>query len=141
MTISSWSKNQHGQNTLQLHVSISCPERRQAIVTLLEQTAQTDEGTILRQKPGLQPHNGWPASVFWDMHWSMPDAVPHERPPTRLESALRYDRAPLLVLAVLLPLVAWAWIVVMARDMYGPMTGASAWMMTPTWDLPHLLLL
>ena len=22
----------------------------------------------------------------------------------------------------------------MARDMYGPMTGASAWMMTPTWD-------
>jgi predicted metal-binding membrane protein len=29
----------------------------------------------------------------------------------------------------------------MARDMYGPMTGASAWMMTPAWDLPHLLLL
>ena len=29
----------------------------------------------------------------------------------------------------------------MARDMYGPMTGASAWMMTPTWDAPHLLLL
>ncbi len=29
----------------------------------------------------------------------------------------------------------------MARDMYGPMTGASAWMMTPHWDTPHLLLL
>jgi hypothetical protein len=29
----------------------------------------------------------------------------------------------------------------MARDMYGPMTGASAWMMTPVWDAPHLLLL
>ena len=29
----------------------------------------------------------------------------------------------------------------MARDMYGPMTGASAWMMTPAWDAPHLLLL
>ena len=29
----------------------------------------------------------------------------------------------------------------MARDMYGPMTGASAWMMTPHWDGPHLLLL
>lgn len=29
----------------------------------------------------------------------------------------------------------------MARDMYGPMTGASAWMMTPTWDARHLLLL
>jgi predicted metal-binding membrane protein len=29
----------------------------------------------------------------------------------------------------------------MARDMYGPMTGASAWMMTATWDLRHLTLL
>src|SRR5688500_8014454 len=38
-------------------------------------------------------------------------------------------------------LVSWMWIVVMARDMYGPMTGASAWMMTGTWDVPHLLLL
>ena len=52
-----------------------------------------------------------------------------------------YDRAPLLVLLVLLPLVSWMWIVVMARDMYGPMTGASAWMMTAMWDVPHLLLL
>jgi predicted metal-binding membrane protein len=47
----------------------------------------------------------------------------------------------LIVLLVLLPLVSWLWIVVMARDMYGPMTGASAWMMTTDWDLPHLLLL
>jgi predicted metal-binding membrane protein len=54
---------------------------------------------------------------------------------------LRYDRTPVVVLLVLLPLVSWVWIVVMARDMYGPMTGASAWMMTPTWDGPHLLLL
>jgi len=37
--------------------------------------------------------------------------------------------------------LAWAWIVPMARDMYGPMTGASAWMMRSTWDTPHLLLL
>jgi predicted metal-binding membrane protein len=51
------------------------------------------------------------------------------------------DRAPLILLLILLPLVCWAWIVVMARDMYGPMTGASAWMMTPRWDAPHLLLL
>jgi len=42
---------------------------------------------------------------------------------------------------VLVPLVCWSWIVVLARDMYGPMTGASAWMMTPAWDAPHLLLL
>jgi predicted metal-binding membrane protein len=36
---------------------------------------------------------------------------------------------------------SWWWIVVMASDMYGPMTGASAWMMTARWDGPHLLLL
>jgi len=42
---------------------------------------------------------------------------------------------------ILVPLVCWAWIAIMARDMYGPMTGASAWTMTPRWDAPHLLLL
>ncbi len=64
-----------------------------------------------------------------------------ERQLTLLESALRHERAPLLVLLVLVPLVSWTWVVVMARDMYGPMTGASAWMMTPRWDLSHLVLL
>ena len=64
-----------------------------------------------------------------------------ERPPTRLEIALGSDRAPLVILLILLPLASWAWIVVMARDMYGPMTGASAWMMTPRWDARHVLLL
>jgi predicted metal-binding membrane protein len=48
---------------------------------------------------------------------------------------------PLATLLVLVPFVCWAWIVVLARDMYGPMTGASAWMMTPAWDAPHLMLL
>jgi predicted metal-binding membrane protein len=48
---------------------------------------------------------------------------------------------PAIALLVLLPLVCWAWIVVLARDMYGPMTGASAWMMTPEWDASHLFLL
>ena len=51
------------------------------------------------------------------------------------------DRTPVILLLILLPLVCWAWIVAMARDMYGPMTGASAWMMTPRWDAPHLGLL
>ena len=68
-------------------------------------------------------------------------AGPDERPPTRLESALRHERASLVVLLIVLPVVSWMWIVVMARDMYGPMTGASAWMMTARWDVPHLLLL
>ena len=63
------------------------------------------------------------------------------RPPTILESALRCGRAPAVVLLIVLPVVSWMWIVVMARDMYGPMTGASAWMMTAVWDLPHLALL
>ena len=47
----------------------------------------------------------------------------------------------LIALLILIPLVSWTWIIVMARDMYGPMTGASAWTMTPVWDAPHLLLL
>jgi predicted metal-binding membrane protein len=62
-------------------------------------------------------------------------------PPTLLESALRCNRAPAVVLLIVLPLVSWMWIVVMARDMYGPMTGASAWMMTAVWDVRHLALL
>ena len=58
-----------------------------------------------------------------------------------IESALRYNRTPAVVLLIVLPLVSWMWIVVMARDMYGPMTGASAWMMTAVWDVRHLTLL
>jgi predicted metal-binding membrane protein len=54
---------------------------------------------------------------------------------------LQHDRASAVVLLILLPLVCWLWIGVMALDMYGPMTGASAWMMTADWDVPHLLLL
>ena len=64
-----------------------------------------------------------------------------EHPPTRLELVLGSDRTPLIVLLILVPLVCWSWIVVMARDMYGPMTGASAWMMTLRWDARHVLLL
>ena len=72
----------------------------------------------------------------------MPSPVPAAgRPPTIVEQALRHNRAPAVVLLVLLPVVCWMWIAVMARDMYGPMTGASAWMMTASWDVPHLLLL
>jgi predicted metal-binding membrane protein len=71
-----------------------------------------------------------------------PDAAPAsaERPLTIVEQALRHDRAA-VVLLLLLPALCWLWIVVMARDMYGPMTGASSWMMTADWDVPHLLLL
>ena len=50
-------------------------------------------------------------------------------------------RLRLIATLAVVTLASWAWIVVMALDMYGPMTGASAWMMTPHWDGPHLLLL
>jgi predicted metal-binding membrane protein len=84
-----------------------------------------------RHSPGATRSATTPASTV----------LPAERPLTLIEHALRYDRAPIVVLLVLVPLFSWMWIVVMARDMYGPMTGASAWMMTARWDLPHLLLL
>jgi predicted metal-binding membrane protein len=60
---------------------------------------------------------------------------------TSLESLLRRDRW--LVGGALAVTVAlcWTWIVSMARDMYGPMTGPAAWMMTDRWNLTHLLLL
>jgi predicted metal-binding membrane protein len=60
---------------------------------------------------------------------------------TLLESALKHERVVTATLIVLIPLVCWAWIALMARDMYGDMLGASAWMMTADWDVPHLLLL
>jgi predicted metal-binding membrane protein len=64
-----------------------------------------------------------------------------EQPPTLLESALDSDHISSAVLLVLLPAVSWAWIIVMARDMYGSMSGASAWMMTANWDARHVWLL
>ena len=65
----------------------------------------------------------------------------NDRPRTLIEASLGAPRLPLLLVLVLLPLASWAWIAVMARDMYGTMRGASAWTMTPVWDGPHLLLL
>lgn len=62
-------------------------------------------------------------------------------PQTALETALRSYRTPSFVVIVAIPLVCWTWIVAMARDMYGPMTGASRWMMTPAWDVSHLFFL
>jgi predicted metal-binding membrane protein len=68
------------------------------------------------------------------------DPMPRETP-TLLETALQHDRISLLVVVVAIPLAAWIWIAAMARDMYGSMVGPSAWMMTPQWDWPHVLLL
>jgi predicted metal-binding membrane protein len=60
---------------------------------------------------------------------------------TLLETALQHEnRATLVVLAGIV-LASWAWIALMARDMYGTMLGASAWMMTTVWDWPRIALL
>lgn len=61
--------------------------------------------------------------------------------PTLLESALKRDRVTLAIVLLGIPLACWLWVVLMARDMYGPMTGPSAWMMTMRWDTPHVVLL
>ncbi len=50
-------------------------------------------------------------------------------------------RLGLVVVLVIIPLACWIWVLAMARDMYGPMTGASAWMMSVEWDAPRLVLL
>jgi hypothetical protein len=52
MIINSCTVNQHGQNMLQLQVSISCPVNRQAMVTLLQRIAKQDDdaaGSYTRQ--------------------------------------------------------------------------------------------
>jgi predicted metal-binding membrane protein len=72
---------------------------------------------------------------------AVPDPIFASQPPTRLERLLEHDRAAYAVILILIPLACWSWIVVMARDMYGPMTGASAWIMTLRWDARHVLLL
>ena len=58
-----------------------------------------------------------------------------------LERVFRHERAVLIAILAAVTAACWWWIVPMARDMYGPMTGPSAWMMTARWDTPHLLLL
>lgn len=60
---------------------------------------------------------------------------------TSLESLLRRDRWLIGGALAITIALCWAWIVPMARDMYGAMTGPSAWMMTDRWDFGHLSLL
>jgi predicted metal-binding membrane protein len=67
--------------------------------------------------------------------------MPQHNRPTLLETALQHDRGVLLVVLVAIPLAAWIWIALMARDMYGTMQGAAAWMMSTVWDWPRIVLL
>lgn len=54
---------------------------------------------------------------------------------------LKSPRGSLILVLLLVTGVSWIWIVLMARDMNGSMLGPAAWMMTPTWDVPHVTLL
>ena len=58
-----------------------------------------------------------------------------------VETLLIRDRWIVATAIVLFCGLSWAWIVTMSRDMYGPMSGASLWMMREAWDAPHLVLL
>jgi predicted metal-binding membrane protein len=61
--------------------------------------------------------------------------------PSSFERTIRHERLVLIAVLGAALLLAWTWIVVLSRDMYGSMTGASAWMMTPRWDATHVALL
>jgi predicted metal-binding membrane protein len=60
---------------------------------------------------------------------------------TAVEAVLATPRASLAVVLIAIPVACWIWVIAMARDMYGPMSGPSAWMMTVSWDAPRLVLL
>ena len=64
-----------------------------------------------------------------------------EPPPTWLEASLRRERLALAIVLIGIPAACWSWVVAMGVDMYGSMTGASAWMMTAVWNGQRLLLL
>lgn len=57
------------------------------------------------------------------------------------EAETRRDQILIVAAVLAATALCWAWIVPMARDMYGPMTGPSAWMMTGAWDLRYVLLI
>jgi predicted metal-binding membrane protein len=60
---------------------------------------------------------------------------------TAVESALTHQRFSLTVVLAVVPALCWIWVAAMSRDMYGSMSGASAWMMTMEWDAARLVLL
>src|SRR4029450_6839756 len=60
---------------------------------------------------------------------------------TLIERALDRDRFIVLAGIAGATILAWAWIVPMSFDMYGSMSGSSAWMVTPPWDAKYFALL
>jgi predicted metal-binding membrane protein len=58
-----------------------------------------------------------------------------------LERALRRDRLWLALGLVLVLAPVWLWLARASLDMYGAMTGASAWMMAARWDATYTALI
>ena len=58
-----------------------------------------------------------------------------------LESLLRHDRFIVITGLAIVTVVSWSWILAMSGDMYGSMTGVSAWAMAGGRDLHHFLML
>ena len=58
-----------------------------------------------------------------------------------IEAALKRDRALVLVGLVTAVALSWLYLVLASRDMYGPMDGLSAWMMTAAWDWEYGVLI
>lgn len=56
---------------------------------------------------------------------------------TAVDSLRRRDRGIVAVGFALAAALAWAWLVPVSLDMYGDMTGPSAWMMRAHWDLRY----
>jgi predicted metal-binding membrane protein len=60
---------------------------------------------------------------------------------TWLERGLRHDDVAVLAIVGAIAALSWGWIIAMGIDMYGSMTGASAWAMAIDWDGRRLVLL
>ncbi len=63
------------------------------------------------------------------------------QPASRLDASLRRDRMVVLAAIVAITLLASAYLVPMALDMYGAMTGPARWMMAGNWDARYALLM
>lgn len=60
---------------------------------------------------------------------------------TALEALFKRDRVMVISGLVAIVLLCWAWVLPMARDMYGDMSGAAAWMMRGHWDATYFALM
>src|SRR5215471_4447898 len=66
---------------------------------------------------------------------------PVRMPDVTIRSGLTRDRRLVGAALLFVIMLCWLWIIRMAVDMYGRMTGAASWMMISNWDWLHIALL